>query len=665
MKKLLIANRGEIACRIIRTARSLGIQTVAVYSDPDRNALHVRTADEAVALGGSETRESYLVVDKILNAVKSSGADAVHPGYGFLSENAVFAERLRAEGILFLGPSPEAMRKLGDKVAAKTLAAEHGVPLLPSQILPHDATPEGAERLVQEFVTKHGLPIIIKAAAGGGGRGMRKVRKIEELRSSLESARREALSFFGDGRVFVEKLLERARHIEVQILGDQHGNVTHLYDRDCSLQRNHQKVIEEAPAYGLAPTVRAALHESAVRLGTAANYSGAGTVEFLYDSESFYLLEVNSRLQVEHPVTEMITGHDLVALQIEVARGRNLKTHPVVLPPLEGCGHAIECRVCFENPDRGFGSATGKLTNFHLPTTSNSGCRVRVDTGFEAGDAVSHYYDSLGAKLIVASDTRQSAIAGAVSALRSSDITGVYSNLGFLRLLLDAPEFRAFDHHINWAVVPLAYQPTELRKWFESWCSLLVSGGMQHGERAGWRLNGGTAAVEYRSFDETPYRLTLSGEGATSYRAELLRLSDGETLEQATLTLPSLVDGALSLTLDGKTRQFRSCTDQDATWVSSELGVIPVRSTGAHLPRSRDGRVAASSNTVRSPLPGKIVALKAAVGERIISGAPLAVLESMKMEHVIVAPHDGTVTKISVVSGQVVESRAEVAVVEQ
>src|SRR5690349_2246582 len=396
---LLIANRGEIACRIIRTARELGIRTVAVYSDADAKALHVREADEAVHIGPSAARESYLVGDKIIAAAKATGAEAIHPGYGFLTENADFAETVINAGLIWVGPKPDSIRAMGLKDAAKKLMAEAGVPVTPGY-LGEDQDPK---RLKKE-AGAIGYPVLIKAVAGGGGKGMRRVDAAKDFGDALESCKREAASSFGDDRVLIEKYILSPRHIEVQVFGDSHGNVVHLFERDCSLQRRHQKVIEEAPAPGLTEQQRAAMGAAAVAAARAVRYQGAGTVEFLYDGEEFYFLEMNTRLQVEHPVTELVTGLDLVEWQIRVASGEPL---PVMQPGITRAGHAVEARLYAEDPDRGFLPSTGKLRRLRFPHDLE---HVRIDAGVDEGDEVTVHYDPMIAKVIAWAPDRASAL---------------------------------------------------------------------------------------------------------------------------------------------------------------------------------------------------------------------------------------------------------------
>jgi len=423
---LLIANRGEIAVRVIRACRELGIRSVAVYSDADRNAPHVSLADVAVPIGPPAPRESYLDIERILAAARSNGAQAIHPGYGFLAENAAFARATAAAGLKFVGPSPEAMEAMGDKLGARRTMARLGIPIVPG------SDPDADPATLLDAGRQVGFPLLVKAAGGGGGRGMRRVDDVTQLPDALESAAREAAAAFGDSRVYVERVIEQARHIEVQVLGDQHGNVVHVFERECSLQRRFQKVIEEAPAPNLARAVRDGLLGAAVRAAQAVSYEGAGSVEFLVDERGFYFLEMNTRLQVEHPVTELVCGVDLVQLQIRIAAGEHL---PFAQKDLQVRGHAIEARICAEDPARGFAPSPGKIEAFVEP----AGPGIRCDAGVTSGSVVPPEYDALVAKVIAHAPDRDSALARLRGALRELVVLGVATNSEFLAALLDDP----------------------------------------------------------------------------------------------------------------------------------------------------------------------------------------------------------------------------------
>ena len=451
IRKVLIANRGEIAVRIIRTCRRMGLGTVAVFSDADRNAPHVRLADEAYHIGPAPAAESYLRIDKLIDVARRSGADAVHPGYGFLSENAAFAEACKDAGLLFIGPPPQAIRAMGDKTAARAMMAEAGVPMAPGT---EDAVDdvEAAER----EATRIGFPVLIKAAAGGGGKGMRVVEQASDFASAFEMVRSEALSAFGDARVFLEKFIDEPRHIEFQILADSHGNVVHLFERECSIQRRHQKVIEEAPSAVLTPDVREAMGRAAIDAARACGYVNAGTVEFLVDAHlNFYFMEMNTRLQVEHPVTEAITGIDLVEMQIRIAEGEPL---PFTQEDLRIRGHAIESRIYAEDPLNNFLPDTGKLLAHRIP----SGRGVRVDAGVEEGGIIEMHYDPMIAKLITFGASREEAIATMAQALDEYEIAGVATTIPFCRFVMEHDGFRSGS--FSTCFVERHFRPDELRR---------------------------------------------------------------------------------------------------------------------------------------------------------------------------------------------------------
>ncbi len=432
IKKLLVANRGEIALRVMRSARELGIKTVAVYSEADRNALHVRFADEAVLIGPPPSSESYLRIDKILEAAKTTGADAIHPGYGFLSENANFSRQVKKAGLIFIGPSPETIELMGSKLAAKAAVAKFNVPLVPGT-----SEPISDIKAAKKIAAEIGYPILIKASAGGGGKGMRIVENAEEFQEQMDRAVSEATSAFGDGSVFIEKYVTQPRHIEFQIFGDQQGNVIHFFERECSIQRRHQKVIEEAPSSILTPELRKKMGEAAVNVAKAANYYNAGTVEFIFDSNNnFYFLEMNTRLQVEHPVTEQITGVDLVKLQIRIAEGEPL---PFKQEDLKITGHAIEVRVYAEDPANNFLPDIGTLKTYKRP----QGHGIRVDDGFEEGMTIPFYYDPMIAKMICHDETREKAINKTIRAINEYEITGLETTLGFCQFVMHHEAFRS------------------------------------------------------------------------------------------------------------------------------------------------------------------------------------------------------------------------------
>ena len=580
--KILIANRGEIACRVIKTARRMGIRSVAVYSEADVGARHVRLADEAVLLGPAPARESYLAVDRIVAACRQTGAQAVHPGYGFLAENADFADACAAGGIVFIGPPAAAIRAMGSKSEARKLMEKAGVPLTPGY---HGD--EQAADFLRAQADAIGYPVLIKAAAGGGGKGMRAVACAEDFAAALASCRREAQAAFGDEHVLIEKYLQPARHIEIQVFGDTQGNVIHLFERDCSVQRRHQKVLEEAPAPGMTPARRAALGQAAVAAAQAVGYVGAGTVEFLVAPDgAFHFMEMNTRLQVEHPVTEMITGLDLVEWQLRVAAGEPL---PLAQEQLAIRGHALEARIYAEDPDKGFLPSAGRLVHLAPPEESP---HVRVDSGVEQGDAIAPHYDPMISKLIVWDETRARALARMRQALAQYRIAGVANNVGFLARLVACPAFAAADLDTGLIereqdfLFPRGDAARTAADPHSPWRL-----------RDGWRMN--SAARR-----ELTFRAGATGKSiAVAYRAE---------------------GSGFALEADGQASTAGGC---DAS--------------------------------LTAPMPGKVVALLAERGARVEKGAPLLILEAMKMEHTIAAPAAGTVKTFRCGVGDQVAEGAE------
>ncbi|HAY08276.1 MAG TPA: acetyl/propionyl/methylcrotonyl-CoA carboxylase subunit alpha [Hyphomonas sp.] len=629
--KLLVANRGEIAVRIFRTCRRLGIATVAVYSDADRAAKHVREADEAVHIGAAPAAESYLRIEAILAAAKQTGANAIHPGYGFLSENAAFAEAVIAAGLVWVGPPPAAIRSMGPKDEAKRIAEEAGVPVLPG----YRGEAQDARTLTKE-AEKIGYPLLIKAVAGGGGRGIRQVSKAADLEAELISAVREAEASFGDGRVMLEKLVERPRHIEVQVFGDQHGNAVHLFERDCSLQRRRQKVIEEAPAPGMPADVRAAMTDAAVKLARAVGYQGAGTVEFIVDGskplakETFWFLEMNTRLQVEHPVTEMITGQDLVEWQLIVASGGKI---PLKQKDIKLKGHAFEARICAEDPAENFRPGAGLILEFGL-LEEPDGETVRWDTGFETGDRVPSNYDSMIAKLIVYGETREAALETLTDALAHTQLCGVPSNAGFLRRCAGSMVFTSGLHHVNWigehidtlATVPDAHRNASLR----AVATLLLE---DEDDYTPWAINDG-----FRLNAPPRRRVLLAADGEAA-----LIDADGPDADEAPFPLIT----------DLSPRRFAVTSGGDTFLVT-----VPEFSA--------DAEAALGGNAVKAPMPGKVLSVTAKAGAQVARGDVLAVLEAMKMEHALAAPRDGIIESIHATPGQQVsEGELLVALVEE
>lgn len=643
--KILIANRGEIACRVIETCRRLGVRTVAVYSEADAGARHVRLADEAYCIGPAASRESYLRADKILEVATQSGAQAVHPGYGFLSENEGFAESCAANGIVFIGPPVAAIHAMGSKSAAKSLMEAAGVPLVPG----YHGDDQNPDHLHTQ-ADRIGYPVLIKASAGGGGKGMRVVEKSADFIAALASCQREARSSFGDDKVLVEKYLQKPRHIEVQVFGDTLGNIVYLYERDCSAQRRHQKVVEEAPAPGMTPERRAAMGKAACDAARAVGYVGAGTVEFIADQDgSFFFMEMNTRLQVEHPVTEMITGLDLVEWQLRVAGGSPLPLRQEAIP-LQG--HAIEVRIYAEEPAKNFLPSIGQLAHFRKPLESR---HVRVDTGVDQGDVVSPHYDPMLAKLIVWDETREQATERMLAALGDFEIAGVGNNITFLHRLVDHPEFRGGRvdtgliareaEHLTRAVVDV---PNEVLSVATLWT--------QHDEM---RLAKARAATSLDPF--SPWS-TADAWRVNAEHVRALEYAVGEGIQAQ-----SLHYGAGGLKVDGDAcafdggSQFVIGTQRLTASICPLNGELHVFSKGRHHAVKRIDRLAQVADAqdghggLTAPMPGKIIALAAAVGEPVEKGAPLVVMEAMKMEHTLVAPAKGRVTAYRCEVGEQVE----------
>ncbi|WP_375209039.1 ATP-binding protein [Hyphomonas jannaschiana] len=611
--KLLVANRGEIACRIFATCRDLGIATVAVYSDADARAKHVREADEAVHIGPAPAAESYLKADAIIAAAKETGADAIHPGYGFLSENADFAEAVVKAGLIWVGPPAAAIRSMGPKDEAKRIAEEAGVPVLPG----YRGEAQDAKTLT-EAAKEIGFPLLIKAVAGGGGRGIRLVSKASELKAELESAVREAESSFGDGRVMLEKLVEQPRHIEVQVFGDSHGNAVHLYERDCSLQRRRQKVIEEAPAPGMPEDVRKAMTDAAVALAKAVKYEGAGTVEFIVDGsrplslDTFWFLEMNTRLQVEHPVTEMITGQDLVEWQLRVASGELLPLHQQDIPLH---GHAIEARICAEDPAEGFRPGAGLILEFGMMEPAD-GEIVRWDAGFETGDRVPSNYDSMIAKLIVHEGNRHAACERLITTLSHLQLAGVPSNTGFLRRCAASDAFLNHSHHVNWiaeAGDALTLPPAEHQHAsVMAVCDVRLNeagGSTPWGLQDGWRMN-----------------------SAPVHRAMVAVGADADWVDPA--DYPVDPETPLPLVTDISPRRYAVTTGGDTVLVD-----VPEFDA--------DVEAVLGGDSVSAPMPGKVLSISVKAGADVKRGDTVAVMEAMKMEHALTAPRDGVVEAVT------------------
>ncbi|QHE75195.1 acetyl/propionyl/methylcrotonyl-CoA carboxylase subunit alpha [Hydrogenophaga sp. PBL-H3] len=638
MKRLLIANRGEIARRVIRTAHAMGIQTVAVYADPDRHALHVFDATTAFALGGTTSAESYLCVDRLIEAARATGADAVHPGYGFLSENADFAQAVIDAGLTWVGPPPAAIHALGSKSAAKALALSQGVPCLPGYF----GADQREDTLVAE-AQRVGFPLMVKAVAGGGGRGMRLVLDASQLLPALRSARSEALSGFGNGDLLIERALLRPRHVEVQVFADAHGHCVHLGERDCSVQRRHQKIIEEAPSPAVSPALREELGHCAVALAQAAGYVGAGTVEFLLEGSAFHLMEMNTRLQVEHPVTEALTGLDLVEWQLRVARGEPL---PLTQEQITFQGHAIEVRLCAE--DDHHTPHTGRVGRFTEPPTVPG---LRFDHALENGSEVTPHFDSMLGKLIAHAATRAEAIDRLAHALDHTQVLGLPTNRAFLAACLRHPVFGAGD-----ALIPfLAEHGEDLRSHLAAQRApgqpalVVAMLAVQHAAAP----PASSLAVPFTR----PLRFGLPDAVCSLDVQELgagqLRISHGETTHSA--HVEALAGGQLRVLLD------------DRQWLANAVLTAPgrwhvqVQGAGAtvdgwltelsHHPAQRAGG-SERARELRAPFNGKLIAVHAQPGNAVAKGAPLLVIESMKLEHTLSAPRDLTVESLSVAAGQ-------------
>jgi 3-methylcrotonyl-CoA carboxylase alpha subunit len=646
-RSVLIANRGEIACRIARTAKRLGLRTIAVYSEADAKALHVRLCDEAQAIGPAAAAQSYLSIEKLIAAAKAARADCIHPGYGFLSENAAFAQACADAGIVFVGPKPSAMRAMGLKDRAKALMEKAGVPVVPGY---HGEMQE--PKFLKQKAYEIGYPVLIKATAGGGGKGMRRVDRHAEFEAALEAAQREAKAAFGDGRVLIEKYVNAPRHIELQIFADRHGNVIHLNERDCSLQRRHQKVIEEAPAPGLSAALRAAMGAAAVAAAKAAGYEGAGTIEFIADGAnglkegSFWFMEMNTRLQVEHPVTEAVTGLDLVEWQFRIAAGEKLPLTQSQVP-LEG--HAVEARLYAEDPERGFLPSTGKLLALQFPKAEG----LRVDTGVEAGNDVTPFYDPMIAKLIAHAKTREQALDRLANALDNTVIMGPRSNAGFLAALCRADEFRKgnFDTgFIDRNLVALGAAPQGLDR------AAAALGAQKLVERESARIG---AAVE-REPDEpvSPWDSGDAFQLAGARRLALPILADGGSVVAEVIYGPR----GPTVTIEGTSPANEAVAVEaaEAVYVLRNGRQTKVSLRDLSLDEAGDH---GSGGLVRAPMHGKVLALLVEQGARVTRGQRLAIIEAMKMEHTLVAPIDGAVTEIAVAADAQVAEGAKVMVI--
>jgi 3-methylcrotonyl-CoA carboxylase alpha subunit len=659
---LLIANRGEIACRIARTARRMGVATVAIYSEADVNALHVKAADRAISIGPAPARDSYLNIPLIIAAARQSGVDAVHPGYGFLSENPAFADACAEAGLIFVGPPGRAMRAMGSKSAAKTLMERSGVPVLPGY---HGENQDAA--FLADQAIRIGFPVMIKAVAGGGGRGMRIVTAANDFAQALAAARQESASAFGDDHVLIERYLEHPRHIEVQIFADTYGNVVHLFERDCSTQRRHQKIIEEAPAPGLDEARRAAMGAAAVTAARAVGYVGAGTVEFVSDTDGFFFLEMNTRLQVEHPVTEMITGLDLVEWQFRVAAGERL---PLTQDAIRVDGHAIEARIYAEDPSRDFAPSTGRLGLFRTPDASDS---VRIDTGFATGDEVSIHYDALLAKLICHGRTRDEALRTLRQALADTDVVGVASNLDLLFRIAAHPDFAAGGIDTGFIA---AHADALLMAQREPTAEVLAAAtlGMLHDEadaaareaaagndpyspwqaRDQWWPNASSHRELHFIAGDTEFPIGVQRAGAAWRLTIFDRGVSGSAVRAS--------DGLLDLTVDGVRQRIS---------VMRQGEIVTVRQGGETWrlrlpdPISAAAEVADAGGRLVAPIPGQVTQVIAEQGMAVARGQVLVVLEAMKTVFRLAAPADGIVATVSCrVGDAVIEGQTLVAFAE-
>ncbi|MDQ2918235.1 MAG: ATP-grasp domain-containing protein [Pseudomonadota bacterium] len=665
--RILIANRGEIACRIARSARRLGVRTVAVYSDADANALHVETCDEAYRIGPAPPRESYLDGDAIIAVAKRAGAEAIHPGYGFLSENEAFAKACADAGVVFIGPPPAAIAAMGSKSAAKSIMSAAGVPVVPG----YHADDQDQGLLARE-AARIGFPVLIKATAGGGGKGMKVATSADDFGAALASARREAKASFGDDRVLLERYLEASRHIEIQVFADTHGHVVHLFERDCSVQRRHQKVLEEAPAPGMDAAHRNVMGDAAIAAASAIGYVGAGTVEFIAEPNgAFHFMEMNTRLQVEHPVTEMITGLDLVEWQLRVAAGEPL---PRTQSMLSIDGHAIEARIYAEDPARGFLPSTGRITHWRMPEATP---RVRVDTGFRQGDEVSPYYDPLLAKVIAWGEDRARAREELLRALGACEVTGVATNIAFLERVVAHEAFASgrfdtglIDAHRDALLAPVADVSRRA----------LIAAAVAEFRT----VEAAARASAARSADRhSPWNLTDAWWNGTTTHHLAFAFDDGE--HRHVLTVRPRADGWISVAGDGLAAEVRAESRAGGLWIESRaIGGGSVHHDGYPATVVRDGDVrhvfapgararltlvdslahaddddAEHGGQLAAPMSGTVVAVMVAAGDPVEKGAALVVLEAMKMEHTIVAPTAGRIAAVHFAVGDRVSEGAD------
>ncbi|KAI9499591.1 carbamoyl-phosphate synthase L chain, ATP binding domain-containing protein [Zychaea mexicana] len=666
-EKILIANRGEIACRVMRTAKELGIKTVAVYSEADVNAQHVKMADESFLIGPPPSAQSYLSIDKILNVARMTGAQAIHPGYGFLSENAEFADRVKTEKLAFIGPSGDAMRSMGSKSESKYIMEDAGVPVVPGY---HGENQD--VQFLKEQAEKIGYPVLIKAVKGGGGKGMRIVRSASEFEEMLESSKRESIKSFGDDKVLVEKYLERPRHVEVQVFADKHDNCVHLFERDCSVQRRHQKVIEEAPGPGLTEEIRAHLGAKAVAAARAVGYENAGTVEFIMDNvdKQFYFMEMNTRLQVEHPVTEMVTNTDLVHWQLEVAAGNRL---PMLQEELKLRGHAFEARIYAENPSNHFLPDTGTLFSVRTPQPSAD---LRVETGFIEGDQISVHYDPMIAKLVVRGEDRNDALRRFRRALEQYQIVGLETNIGFVKRVAEHPEF--IKGEVETGFIP-DYEKDLLKPPAAPSAETLATAAnaIRLSEIAQTQANAKDPYNPWSTLHQT-FRLNMrdtrtvtfvdSKDSDKQYKVEITTQDKGDAVDIKVVSaddgsvLKTYTDvqaqyneqGELVSSIDSKQVKSNVVMDGDEVTVFDEYGRTEVRlATPPYVIASAKG--ADSTGSIKTPMPCKISQVLVTPGQKIEKGTTLVVLEAMKMEHVIKAPMTGTISEVLYSVGDLVD----------
>jgi 3-methylcrotonyl-CoA carboxylase alpha subunit len=648
--KLLISNRGEIACRIMRTAKRMGLRTVAVFSDADRNAMHVALADEALLIGPAPAKDSYLHIEAIIEAAQTSGAGAIHPGYGFLSENADFAQACADAGLVFVGPSAATIHLMGSKSAAKALMEAAGVPVVPGY---HGEDQSMA--VLQAAADRIGYPVLVKASAGGGGRGMRLVESAESLAEAIASAKREASSSFGNDQILIEKYIARPRHIEVQVFGDAHGNVVSLFERECTLQRRHQKVVEEAPAIAITPARRAEMSVAALAAAQAAGYVNAGTVEFIVDTDGFYFIEMNTRLQVEHPVTETITGFDLVEWQLRVAAGEKL---PLAQEEIRADGHAIEARIYAEDPGKGFLPVTGTIQTWREP----SGPGIRVDTGFRAGDAITPHYDALLAKLIAGGSDRAQALGRLAEALGDFGIAGVTTNLAFLKALVSHPQVVRGEIDTGFierelAALTRTSQPVAPLDLAAACVAVLVrEQSASPARRSPWDRSDGWTNTLRRG-----RRLSFQHD-AERYDVVLWYARDGLSLQfggsDARLQFVAREGGMFDLCLGDALERVSvvwTGRDLDLTTPRGHLKLHWIDLFAANLAQT------AATSRIAAPMPGTVTRILAEAGSDVARGTPLIVLEAMKMEHTLRAPTAGRLKALKCAVGDFVQEGTELA----